>query len=119
MDKFNTGFEIEGESLNLFNFDTFRRFLVEKGVLATAVSYVIGKQINNLIKSILDNIITPMMEPDYNNDNKDDFKLMRNYVAKVGPYKFKLGKLFHDLLKFGLVMYCVFVVSRLFIDTVN
>lgn len=119
MDNFDTGFEIEAESLNLFNFDTFRRFLVEKGVLATAVSYVIGKQINNLIASILDNIINPMMEPDYNNDNKDDFKPLRNFTAKVGPYTFKLGQLIHDLLKFGLVMYCVFVVSRLFIDTVN
>ena len=119
MSSFDANIEIEPESLNLFNFVTFRKFLVEKGVLATAVSYVIGQQINNLIKSILDNVIQPMMEADYNNDNKDDFKPMREWAVKAGPYKFKLGQLFHDLLEFGLVMYCVFVVSRLFIDTIN
>mgnify|MGYP001311151179 CR=1 FL=1 len=119
MDKFDNTIEIEAESLNLFNFVTFRKFLIENGVIATAVSYVIGSQINNLITSILDNVIQPMMEADYNNDNKDDFTPMKKWVLKLGPYKFKLGQLFFDLLKFGLVMYCVFIVSRLFIDTLN
>ena len=59
------------------------------------------------------------MEADYNNDNKDDFQPMKNWTFKTGPYRFKLGKFVHDCLRFSLVMYCVFVVSRLFIDTVN
>ena len=50
---------------------------MKKVFLATAISYVIGQQINNLIKSILDNVIQLMMEADYNNDNQDDFKPMR------------------------------------------
>lgn len=119
MDNFDANIEISSESLNLFNFVTFRKFLIEKGVLGLAVSYVIGKQINNLVGSVLENIIQPMMEPDYNNDNKDDFKKMRNWEYKVGPYNFKFGKLIYDLLKFGLVMYSVFIISRLFIDTIN
>ena len=35
-----------------------------------------------------------MMEADYNNDNQDDFKSMREWFSKVGPYKFKFGQLY-------------------------
>lgn len=97
----------------------FRKFLIEKGIIATAISYVIGNQINYLIKSILECIIQPIMEADYNNDNKNDFQSMKKLTLKAGPYNFKLGRLFHDTLRFVLVIYFVFVISRLFINTIN
>jgi len=116
---FDADIEFQPESFNLFNFVTFRKFLIENKVMALAVSYVIGKQINYLMDSIMDNILDPIMNADYNNDNKADFHGLKKWEVDAGFYKFKLGNLVYDLLKFGLVMYCVFVFSRLFIDYLN
>ena len=119
MDKFDNDVEIQWESLNFFNFTSFREFLINKGVIAMAVSYVIGNQINYLVDSVLENIIHPLLEPDYNGDNINDFKSIKKMNLQAGPYTFKTGKFFYDLLKFILVMYSVFIISRLFIDTIN
>ena len=119
MSNFDTNFELEAASFNLFNFDAFRQFLVEKGVLATAISYVIAKQINNLIASVMDNFVKPLLAGDFNNDGKDDLEKLKEIKNKIGPFNFTLGQLLFDLFKFVLVMYSVFVISRLFIDTVN
>lgn len=116
---FDADIEFQPESFNLFNFVAFRKFLIENKVMALAVSYVIGNQINYLMDSIMDNILDPIMNADYNKDNKADFHGLKKWELDVGFYKFKLGNLVYDLLKFGLVMYCVFVFSRLFIDYLN
>lgn len=116
---FDADIEFQPESFNLFKFVAFRKFLIENKVMALAVSYVIGKQINYLMDSIMDNILDPIMNADYNNDNKADFHGLKKWEVDAGFYKFKLGNLVYDLLKFGLVMYCVFVFSRLFIDYLN
>ena len=116
---FDPDIEIQSESLNLFNFVAFRKFLIENKVIALAVSYVIGKQINYIMDSIMDNILDPIMNSDYNKDNKSDFHGLKKWVFNTGSQKFKLGQLTYDFLKFGLVIYCVFIFSRLFIDYLN
>tara|TARA_B110000879_G_scaffold210096_1_gene299389 strand:- start:359 stop:727 length:369 start_codon:yes stop_codon:yes gene_type:complete len=116
---FDADIEFQPESFNLFNFVSFRKFLIENKVMALAVSYVIGKQINYLMDSIMNNILDPIMNADYNRDNKADFHGLKKWQVNTGFYKFKLGNLIYDFIKFGLVIYCVFVFSRLFIDYLN
>lgn len=119
MDTFNPDFELEKSSFNLLNFDEFRNFLITKNILGLAISFVIARQLNKFIESIMKNMVDPIVEPDFDNNNSSDMLTVRKWKFDIGPYTFTHGHVIVDFIKFCLVMYLVFVISRLFIDTVN
>lgn len=116
---FDSGFELNPKTFNLFNFDAFRKFIIKNGIVAAAISYVIGSQINNLIDSLLKHLILPLLQPDFDNDGKHDLKDFESYKLKLGPFNFGIGKVGYDLIKFIIVLYFTFIVSRFTIDLVN
>ena len=116
---FDPDIELQPSTFNFFDFNEFRKFVVKNGIVAAAISYVIGSQINNLIDSLLKHLIIPLMQPDFDNDGKHDLDDLEKYKLRIGPFNFGLGKVTYDFIKFIIVLYFTFVVSRFTVDLVN
>ena len=56
-DKFTPKIEIESSTLNFFNIENFRKFLIENKVSVTIVSFTVGYYLKDLIDSFYENVM--------------------------------------------------------------
>jgi len=88
------------------NKEEFVHFLTKYNVIQLAVGVVIGSAIKDLVKSIAENLIMPvvgMLTPGGS---------WREWVAKIGGASFGIGRLISSLLDFLIVALVVFVVLK-------
>ena len=116
---FTPGIEIEKETLNVFNLTEFRKFLIEKHIITTAIGIVIGRQISKLTDVFLLNLIDPIFHSDIDGNGKDDWKNIKNMKLRMKGIEFGTGEIILGVLKFLLVLYVVFLISRATIDIVD
>ena len=112
-------YELEANTLNVFNIDKFREFLLENKVIATAIGIVIGKYLEVLTDSFFNNLILPVFNKDSDKDGVNDFKGLIDYSFEVYGMKFKLGQFVYDFIKFGLILYILFLLARGTRDLIN
>lgn len=84
-----------------------------------AISFAIGSQINHFTDNIIKEVILPLLSPDMNNDNINDIDKIIKYEVKVGPFKFKIGKIIYNIIKFILIIYLVFIISSVTISVID
>jgi large-conductance mechanosensitive channel len=118
-DSYTPPYEIEKNTINMFNFDSFRKYMIEKGVVDTAIGFTMGKNIGYITESLFDNLILPFFNKDSDGDGIKDFKKFEDYTKKIYGIEFKIGKFIIDSIKFLTMIYCLFVVSRLTRDIIN
>lgn len=116
---FTSDIEIEKRSLNMFNFDNFRKYIIEKGVIDTAIGFIMGKNIGYITESLFNNIILPIINKDSDNDGEADVKKFENYKKNIYGIEFKIGKFILDGVKFLIMIYCLFIIARFTIDIIN
>lgn len=83
--------------IRLSFFSQFAGFIKEYGVIALAIGIVIGSAVNDYVKSIVDNVITPTI----------------NYIISINLDTFKwgnvqIGLFLKDTLKFLIVLFIIF-----------
>ena len=118
-DAYTPEFEIENKTKNILNLENFRRYIIENGVVDTAIGYSMGKHIGNITESLFNNIVLPFFNKDSDGDGVEDFKSFEEYKKKIFGIEFKIGKFILDLVKFLLMIYCLFVTARLTRDIIN
>ena len=96
----------------LFNFINFKDFLEKNDSFATATSIVIATQISSLSASFIDNIIIYIFKKDINKDGVKDIENLESYQLNFAGFKIKIGKFVVDIIKFMLVIYIIFIISR-------
>ena len=111
MSNFTPPIELESSTFNMLNFTNFRQFLINNNVLTTAIGFVIASQLETLVNAIINNIVDPLLSQDINKDGKNDFTFEL--------FGLKLGQMLYDILRFGIMMYIVFIISRFTIDALN
>ena len=118
-DIYTPPFEIEKNTINIFNLENFRKYIIEKGVVDTAIGYTMGKHIGNMTDSLFNNIILPFFNKDSDGDGVNDFKKFEDYSKKIYGIDFKIGKFILDLVKFLIMIYCLFIIARFTRDIIN
>lgn len=108
-DKFTPQIEIETNTLNFFNYDSFRKFLIENKVSVTIVSFTVGYYLKDLIDSFYENIMFC----------EDNTKKLTKYEICILNIKIKIGKFIISILKFLFSCLLVFYIARFLTDLVN
>ena len=86
--------------------DEFKLFIARGNVLDLAVGVIIGASFQNLVKSLTDNIISPILgcfgEVDFN-----------AYSLKIGNLDLKYGAFITDIINFIIMAFIVFLLVKL------
>lgn len=84
----------------------FFKFLKEYKVVALAVAFIIGAAATSLIKSLVDNIIMPVVTVI---TPSGDWKAM---ILQVGPVNFGIGPFLGELINFIIIAAVVFLIAK-------
>jgi large conductance mechanosensitive channel len=84
----------------------FLAFIKEYNIVGLAMAFVMGAASNDLVKSIVDNMVMPIIEP-----------LMAGVAweeatISLGPVMIRLGAFVADLLHFLVLAFVVFVIAK-------
>lgn len=85
----------------------FKDFLAEYKVIGLAVAFIIGAAATDLVKSLVNNIIMPLITP-----------LMpagdwQTTAVDIGPFKLLLGAFLASLINFIIIAFAVFLIAKL------
>lgn len=103
-------------NLGSFNFMHFMRFLSENNVLAISVAAVMSDRINDLTNTCVDSLLMPIINIDADNDGVRDIKSLEDKEIKIYGMKFAVGKVMIAIIRFIIITYVVFIISRLMND---
>lgn len=84
----------------------FFKFLKEYNIISLAVAFIMGVASNNLVKSIVEDIVMPFINPIF---SKVDWQEM---ILVLGPVQLKIGSFMAELLHFLILALIVFVVIK-------
>jgi len=87
----------------------FKAFLIKQNALALAIAVVIGAALNDVVKSLVDNIIMPIVAYATPNGN------WRSATVDVGPVHFGVGAVAAAILNFLIVGLVAWRLSRMFL----
>lgn len=85
----------------------FLAFLKKFGVLALAVGVLLGEQVNNLEKALVDDVVMPLLDPLLPTGD------WQKAVWVVAGSKVKIGHLLEATLHFVIVAFTVYVALRI------
>ena len=87
-------------------FKDFAQFIKEYNVLSLAVAFIMGSASNSLVKSLVDDIIMPFVNPIF---TKTAWK---EAVVALGPIQLKLGSFVSELLHFLILAFIIFFIAK-------
>lgn len=87
-------------------FREFHEFLSEYKVIGLAVAVVIGLAANNLVKSIVDNIVMPLVTPFIPGG------AWETAVLTLGPFVIGWGATLAALINFAIIAWVVFLIAK-------
>jgi len=102
-----------------FDFFGFLQFLSSHNIVATAVAALISQRVNNFSDIFVDGLIVPIINRDVDEDGVRDIYEIEKRVFIISGVKFRVGKVYVAVIKFLLVTYCIFIISRLLRYDVN
>lgn len=85
--------------------DEFKTFISRGNVLDLAVGVIIGGAFQNLVKSLTDNIISPILGCFTEADFSD-------YVLNVGNLSLRYGSFITDIINFVIMAFIVFLIVK-------
>lgn len=83
------------------------------GLITLSAAVIIGNSTNIIIKSLIYNIIMPLIYPFIKTKELDDWQ---NHRTKIGPFRLKLMQFISDLIYFILIFILVFVFLQIIIS---
>ncbi len=87
----------------------FKEFLKEYKILGLAIAFVMGFAATAAVKSLVDNIVMPIVTPFIPGG------AWKEAVLAIGPIMLKLGAFIGDLIYFFIIAVVVFVVAKFII----
>ncbi|MBD3210772.1 large conductance mechanosensitive channel protein MscL [Candidatus Micrarchaeota archaeon] len=85
----------------------FRGFLEEYKVLGLAVAFVMGAAVNEMVKSLVDNMIMPVVEVIIPGGS------WQTATATIGPVTFGWGPFLAALIYFTIIALVVFLIAKM------
>ena len=84
----------------------FMDFLKEYNVIALAIAFIIGIAATAMVKSLVDNIVMPIITPFIPGG------AWEQAVVTLGPIVLKLGAFVGDLINFIIIAFVVFLIAK-------
>ena len=84
----------------------FLEFLKEYKIIGLALAFIMGGASTNLVKSLVDNIIMPILSPIISNG------AWQSASWKIGPVIIKWGAFTAELLNFIILAFVVFFIAK-------
>jgi large conductance mechanosensitive channel len=84
----------------------FIGFLREYNVMALAIAFIMGAAATTLVKSLVDNLIMPIVGVLVPNG------AWKEFIFQLGPVLFKLGAFAGDLLNFVIIAFVIFLMAK-------
>lgn len=84
----------------------FKGFIREYKVMPLAIAFIIGVAATALVKSLVDNIIMPLVTPFIPNGAWESAKLV------LGPFSFGLGAFTGAVINFVIIAFVVFMIAK-------
>jgi large conductance mechanosensitive channel len=84
----------------------FLEFLNEYKVVGLAVAFIMGVATNNLVKSLVDNMVMPLVNPLLPGGGWETYTLV------LGPFQLGVGPFLASLLNFLIIALVVFVIIK-------
>jgi len=96
-----------------FDFVRFISFLKENNIITTAIAAILSDRINEVTNIFVNSVVMPFINIDLDNDGKEDIKKLEDVSVNVFSAKLEIGKLIYAIIKFVIIMYVVFIISKL------
>lgn len=96
-----------------FNFMYFLKFLKTNNVFAAAIVAILSDRVLDVTGSFVDDIILPIINVDIDGDGKKDIRQFENKIIKFNGINFKIGKFILSILKFLIVSYILFIITKM------
>jgi len=84
----------------------FMEFLKEYKILGLAIAFVIGAAANQLVKSLVDNIVMPLINPLIPSGE------WKEAIWALGPFSLSWGKFISDLIYFLIIALVIFIIVK-------
>ena len=84
----------------------FLEFLKEYKILALSIAFIMGSAINVLVKSLVDNIIMPLITPFIPDGT------WKTATFNLGPIVISWGSFIGDLINFLIISFVVFIIAK-------
>jgi large conductance mechanosensitive channel len=88
--------------------DEFMKFLKEYGVIGLAIGVIIGTKAGELVKTIVDGLLMPIVNPVLSVGGGN----WQTSTLDLGPFHFMIGAIVGALINFVIVAYLVFWFSK-------
>ena len=96
-----------------FDFVRFIKFLKENNIISTAIAAVLSDRINEMTNSFINNLIMPILNRDGDNDGEKDIQKLEDKIIYVKGIKFEIGRFVLAVIKFILITYVIFILTRI------
>jgi len=100
------------KEISTFDISLFIKFLADHNVLSIAIATVLSRKVNDVMDSVIDNIIMPVINRDSDNDGVRDVKKLEDQSIKLYGMNFGVGKVLISIIKFIVVTYFLFLVTK-------
>ncbi len=87
-------------------FKEFASFIKEYNIVGLAMAFIMGAASNSLVKSLVDNMIMPLVNPLISGGN------WKEGLLSIGPFQFGVGAFFSELLHFFILALVVFIIAK-------
>ena len=101
------------KSLTQYNFMNFLNFLQYNKVFPMAIASILSDRINELANTFVNGIIMPLINRDCDKDGVRDIKQLEDRYITLFNAKFMIGKLLVSILKFVIISYIVFIMTKI------
>ena len=88
----------------------FKDFLNEYKVIGLAVAFIMGAAATDLVKSLVNNIIMPLITPLMPGGD------WQTAVVESGPFKLLLGAFLASLINFVIIAFAVFLIAKMVLN---
>lgn len=91
----------------------FKDFLADNNILVTIIATLLSTNITTISKSLMNNIIIPLINIDLNNDGVPDRQNLQQLVININGAKIKIGEFILTIIEFFLILIIIFTINKL------
>ena len=88
--------------------NNFINFIEENNIISTVISTTLGFKTKEMVESLINDLIIPIINIDLNNDGKSEIKNLESFKITFLGITLNFGKFITNLIKYILVIYIVY-----------
>lgn len=96
-----------------FDFVRFIKFLRDNNIASTAIAAVLSDRVNEITNEFFEGFVIPIINRDGDKDGVRDIKKFEEREVEIFGAKFKLGRFILALVKFLVITYLIYIISRI------